>query len=88
MPDTVRPETDQPGDFWRRDAAANLAALGVTADGLTSAAALALVARHGPNALPGATRRPVWLDALRRLLDDPPPVSAPAPSTPVAAPGK
>ncbi len=57
------------GDFWRRDAAANLAALGVTADGLTTAAAGALAARHGANALPGSSRRPVWLDVVRRLAN-------------------
>jgi P-type Mg2+ transporter len=56
-------------EFWQRDADANLSALGVGRGGLTSDEVAERRARYGANALPDSTRRPVWLDFVRRLAN-------------------
>ncbi|WP_353228304.1 magnesium-translocating P-type ATPase [Novosphingobium sp.] len=56
-------------EFWHRDAAANLAALGVTDKGLTADAATERHARFGGNGLLTTAQRPVWLDLVRRLAN-------------------
>ncbi len=63
------PATIPPDEFWHRDAAANLAALKASGDGLSSDEAARRRAELGSNALPDGHARPLWLDLLSRLAN-------------------
>ena len=56
-------------DFWRAGLAEVQARLGSGLQGLSEAEAARRLADVGPNEIPSGTRRPLWLDFLRRLAN-------------------